>query len=77
VHGDEHVHKTVHRVQQGVKKIQINTRIVDMNDLVPDSLANVLGDPLVIPSPGATQVPLGVITEEIVLKVKFQISDSI
>jgi hypothetical protein len=70
------IHKTVNRVQQGVKKIQFYTRIIDPENLVPDSLAYVLGDPLVIPSPGTAQIPLGVIAEEVVLNIEFQISDS-
>jgi len=59
-----------------VKKIQIHTGIVDLNYPVPYSLSYVLGDPLVIPPSRATQVPLGMVAEEIILDVKFQISSA-
>jgi len=60
-----------------VKKIQIHTGIVDLNYPVPYSLSYVLGDPLVIPPSRATQVPLGMVAEEIVFYIKFQASNSL
>ncbi len=30
VHGNEHLHKTVHRVQQGMQEIEGHTRVLDL-----------------------------------------------
>jgi hypothetical protein len=43
-------------------KIQIDLKFVNTGELLPDSLANNLGGFLIIPAPGAPQVPLRMVS---------------
>jgi len=61
-----HIPKKRGRVENRVFEIQMQCKPGDMADPVPDKPAQALGQQLVIPSARTAQVPLGMVTREIV-----------
>jgi hypothetical protein len=56
---DKHLGETVYREKKRVLEIQLNLKRSDAVEFLPDGLADDLGGFLIIPAPGASEIPLG------------------
>ncbi len=62
---NQHFHKAVYGKQQLMIKIQCHINGAHLVQPRPDSLADDLGDPLVVPAPRASQVPFRMVSKKI------------
>jgi hypothetical protein len=63
---EEHFRETADRIEEGMIEIEINADRPDLVQYPPNFLADFLGGALVIPSPRASKIPFGMVSEKII-----------